>query len=284
MQCFDGGFGVCQEIPACEGLPDLNLLKLGTFLCNDYGHANCIAPSASAQTRTPIAGIFTTSVARTFAGDGFHSEGIMNNPIEQSIVDATARSADQPRILDASGHEMQGQDQGHKVSAIYPSVEEAEGVRHLLIERGFDPHAITLLESRPEHPLGEDAAEEGSDEVLKEVLVDGAIGTAVGTGVGAIGTVALVAANITLFVASPVIGPLAMLGWFAGLGGVVGAAVGAGGTPAKDGKFSDAVKDAIEAGNAVLVVRTLGRDETARAKEIVLESLHGRDPSAMESN
>ncbi|MDO9596960.1 MAG: hypothetical protein Q7J47_04495 [Azoarcus sp.] len=205
----------------------------------------------------------------------------MNNPIEQTAAGNTVWAADQPLVLDASGQEIQSRSWDHKVSAIYPSLEEAAGVRHQLIERGFAAEAITLLQNQSERPLGEDAAEDGSDEVLKEVLVDSAIGTAVGTGVGAIGTVALVATNITLFVASPVIGPLAMLGWFAGLGGVIGAAVGAGG---KVGKFSDAVKDAIEAGNTVLVVRTHGRDETDLATEIVRESLHGRDPSAMESS
>lgn len=237
--------------------------------------------SASAQTRKLIARIVTVSVARTLAGDETHSEVIMNNPTEQNTASSTTGAADQPLILNASGQEMQGRGWSHKVSAIYPSLEEATGVRQQLIERGFAAEAITLLQNQAERPLGEDAAEDGSDEVLKEVLVDSAIGTAVGTGVGAIGTAALVATNITLFVASPVIGPLAMLGWFAGLGGVIGAAVGAGG---KVGKFSDAVKDAIEAGNAVLVVRTRSQDETELAKEIVRESLRGRDTSAMESS
>lgn len=81
------------------------------------------------------------------------------------------------------------------------------------------------------------------------------------------------------------IGPLAMLGWFAGLGGVIGATVGAAdGVSGKSGKFSDLVKDAVEAGNTVLVVRTRDPAETNRAKELVSESLRGRDQAAMESN
>ena len=51
------------------------------------------------------------------------------------------------------------------------------------------------------------------DDVLKEMLREGAIGTAVGTLAGTAGTIALAAANISLFVANPVLGVLAMLGW-----------------------------------------------------------------------
>lgn len=60
-----------------------------------------------------------------------------------------------------------------------------------------------------------------SKSVLKDVLVDGAIGTAVGTGGGALAQLALVAANVSLFVASPLLAPLSMPGCAASLGGTV---------------------------------------------------------------
>lgn len=209
----------------------------------------------------------------------------MNNPVEQYSTDATARAVDPAHASTPADHDLQLRAWSHKVSAIYPSREEAVGVRLQLIEQGFAADAITLLQPRAEDLAAYLADEEGSDEVLKEVLVDSAIGTAVGTGIGAIGTVALVAANVTLFVAAPVIGPLAMLGWFAGLGGVIGAAVGtADSASGKSGRFSDLVKDAIEAGNTVLVVRTRDPAETDRAKALISESLRGRDQAAMESN
>lgn len=168
----------------------------------------------------------------------------------------------------------------HRVSAVYPSVAEAEGLRRELIELGFADSAIEVRHAPAEPPT----ADTDSDEVLKAVLVDGAVGTAVGTGVGAIGTVALVAANVTLFVASPVLAPLAMLGWFAGLGGVVGAAVGAtAGAGHKEGRFSDLVTDAIKAGHAVLVVHTHNEAERDLARKVITESLKGRDESPVES-
>lgn len=164
----------------------------------------------------------------------------------------------------------------HTVSAVYPSREEAAGVRQILMERGIAAGEIRIFQEAPSQP-----AEEVSDDVLKDVLVDGSIGTVVGTGVGALGTLAIVASGITLFVASPVVAPLAMLGWFAGIGGIVGAAVGAG---RKEGRFSELVKDAVKAGNTVLLVRTHNLADQTLARNIVEASFCGRDEVSTESN
>jgi hypothetical protein len=51
-------------------------------------------------------------------------------------------------------------------------------------------------------------------------------GAGVGTGLGALIEVALMATNVTLFVASPlIVPPLVLLGWEAIIGGVVGASI-----------------------------------------------------------
>lgn len=170
----------------------------------------------------------------------------------------------------------------HKVSAIYPTLEEAERVRQHLIEAGIAASDVALLQNLPLPP-----DEGGNDEVLKDMLVDGAIGTAVGTGVGAIGTAMLWAGGVTLFVASPVVAPLAMLGWFAGLGGLAGAVAGAAGQnnkKGKEGKFSELVMDAITSGNVVLLVRTHGETDRALAKDIITQSLTGHPTVATESS
>ncbi len=200
-------------------------------------------------------------------------------PSEQNAFSGAATDAGYPQ----QSYTQRG---GHKVSAIYPSREEAEAVRQRLIDGGFAGSAVDILHDHPATVV-----EEGSDEVLKDMLVDGAIGTAVGTGVGALGTAVLWASGITLFVASPVVAPLAMLGWFAGIGGLVGAATGAaatgapeGGTPRKEGKFSELVMDAIKSGNAVLVARTHDEAERELAKKIISDSLKGRDEVASESD
>jgi len=173
----------------------------------------------------------------------------------------------------------------HTVSAIYPSREEAEGVRQRLLDGGVPADTVHVLRDGSSNTLGRP-----NDEVLKDMVVDGAIGTAVGTGVGVLGTAILWASGFTLFVASPVVAPLAMLGWFAGIGGLVGAASGAGSNGAvdsggarKEGKFSELVMDAIKSGNAVLVVHTADDAETEWVKEIVGDSLKGREMAASEA-
>lgn len=161
----------------------------------------------------------------------------------------------------------------HRVSALYTTREEAMRVQARLVGLGFSADRIEILQDMPTP-----SATEGSDEILKHMVVDGAIGTAVGTGVGAVGTALLWAANITLFVASPLIAPLAMLGWFASVGGIVGAVAG---TASKEGRFSELVMDAIKSGSVVLVVHTQGETERTKASTEISQSLLGQGQAAL---
>lgn len=161
----------------------------------------------------------------------------------------------------------------HRVSALYTTPEEAMRVQARLIALGFSADRIEILQDVPTA-----STTEGSDETLKHMVVDGAIGTAVGTGVGAVGTAMLWAANITLFVASPLVAPLAMLGWFASVGGIVGAVAGA---ASKEGRFSELVMDAIKSGSVVLVVHTQGEAERTKATMEISQSLLGQEQVAL---
>ena len=65
---------------------------------------------------------------------------------------------------------------------------------------------------------------------------------------------ALAATSVTLFIASPLVAPLMLLGWGASIGGLIGAAAGATeGDGDKEGWLSDLVRDAIANGHVVLV-------------------------------
>lgn len=189
----------------------------------------------------------------------------MNSSINKNDASVTL-SPDLVAQLPESGR-------SHKVAALYASVEEAVRVRRHLIRSGIAAKEVALLKDLPLPP---DAG--GNDEVLKDIVVDGAIGTAVGAGVGTIGTMMLWAANVTLFVSSPVVASLAMLGWFAGVGGIAGAIAGVvseENNKGKEGKFSELVMDAIQSGNVVLVVRTHGKADKELAKDIIGKSLTG---------
>lgn len=164
----------------------------------------------------------------------------------------------------------------HHVSGFFAVCDEARAARAELVVRGLPPAQLRIYETDevPSAPMPKG----DSNAVLKDVLVDGAIGTAVGTGLGALAEVALVAANVTLFIASPLIAPLAMLRWGAAIGGVVGAtagatadprAAGASGDDMKDSWLSDMVRDAVSQGQIVLVAETRTAQETAIAREVI---------------
>jgi hypothetical protein len=164
----------------------------------------------------------------------------------------------------------------HIVTGIYASRAEAETVRSRLIEQGVLRKHIKVVERVRAEDGNPQLADD--DEVLKEVLIDGTVGTLVGTGLGALGQVALVAANVTLFVASPLVAPLAMLGWGAAVGGLVGAAAGANkGAKKREGKFADLVHYAIRSGHVTLIVETPTPAEKKLATRIIGDSLSGHE-------
>ncbi|MGK2950855.1 MAG: hypothetical protein ACSLEZ_00550 [Thiobacillus sp.] len=168
----------------------------------------------------------------------------------------------------------------HHVSGFFAHREDAEIALSRLVEQGMPRERLRLFAN---DPAASDAApQEGSNAVLQDVLVDATIGTAVGTGVGALGAVALAATSVSLFIASPLVAPLMMLGWGASIGGLIGAAAGA--TPGagdKDGWLSDLIGDAIASGQVVLVAETRTEQETAIAREVIQASVGDSKDASM---
>lgn len=160
----------------------------------------------------------------------------------------------------------------HHVTGFFVHRNEAESTLATLVERGLPRERLHIYTT--DSTSSSPAQEAKSDGVLKDVLVDGAIGTAVGTGLGALGSVALAATSVTLFVASPLIAPLMLLGWGASVGALIGAAAGATeGSGHKEGWLADLIGDAIANGHVVLVAETLTEQETAIAREVVQASV-----------
>jgi hypothetical protein len=163
----------------------------------------------------------------------------------------------------------------HHVSGFFANLDEAESARSRLVERGLPRTRLQLFDTSSAAPARKSHA--GSAEVLQDIVTDGAVGVAVGTALGGLAELALVAANVSLFIASPLIAPLAMLGWGAGLGGFLGAAAGAG---SKEGGFSALVVDAISNGQVVLVAETITAQETDITREVMQVSVNNyRDVS-----
>lgn len=159
----------------------------------------------------------------------------------------------------------------HHVSGFFVNRDEADIAMGKLLADGLAPENVFIY-SNSNAAISPDPNAD-SPTALKGLFVDGAIGAAVGTGIGALGELALIAANVTLFVASPLLAPLVMLGWGASLGAVVGAVAGAVNNPKKDGKFADLVQDAIAQGQVVLVATTQSPAQTQVATDVLQEAV-----------
>ncbi|MBK1646177.1 hypothetical protein CKO25_16295 [Thiocapsa imhoffii] len=156
----------------------------------------------------------------------------------------------------------------HYVAGFFAHRDDAERVFSRLAEQGLPRERMQIFASDALPPPS--AVQERSDAVLKDVVVDGAIGTAVGTGLGALAGMALVATNVTLFIASPLLAPLMLLGWGASVGGVVGAVAGASGDAGnEERRFADLIRDAIASDQIVLVAQTESEQETAIAQTVI---------------
>jgi len=152
----------------------------------------------------------------------------------------------------------------HRVVGLYPSLAEANQARGLMVARGMAPTQVRVLTAGSTNAGV--AATSDSDDVLKDLLRDGAIGTAVGTAAGAGVSIALAAANFTLFIASPVLGALYLVGWGASLGGLMGAMVG---SERSKGDVATLIKDAFASGQVVLVAHARTEAETSMAQQAV---------------
>lgn len=153
------------------------------------------------------------------------------------------------------------------VTGIYPSIDDAHQVAQQLIDRGVSQDHIQVVSTQAGNHVSQ---VENNGEVLKNVILDSAVGTTIGAGVGALGEIALVAANVSLFVASPLIAPLVMIGWGAVVGGFIGAANG---ISNHDRDFSDLLADAIAQGHVVLLVDAGTEDEVEVARAVIAASM-----------
>jgi phage tail tape-measure protein len=164
----------------------------------------------------------------------------------------------------------------HRVLGFYATRSVAESVSKQLIRRGVPTEKLIILEPERDGASAETKAD--SDDVVKKLLRGGAIGTLVGALAGAAGTVALAIANITLFIASPVLGALYLIGWGGSLGAFIGAVAG---SQSSKGDTADLVRDALASGQVVLVAHTATEQQTTHAQQIIAASMRERGMTPM---
>lgn len=130
----------------------------------------------------------------------------------------------------------------HHASGFFAHREEAEGALSRLLEQGLPHERLQIFDASQAPPAPTPLAE-----------------------------LALVATSVSLFVASPLVAPLVMLGWGGSVGGLVGASPG--NDERKDGRLSDLVSDAIASGQVVLVAETRTEAETLLARNLIRDSV-----------
>jgi hypothetical protein len=157
----------------------------------------------------------------------------------------------------------------HHVSGFFPHRDKAESTLATLLEHGIPSAQLEIFVDAGQVPPAP-TPQKQSNAALQELLVDGAIGTAVGSGLGGLATLGMAAANVSLFIASPLLAPLILLCGGASLGAFVGALLGASSTTDEHpGRFADLIQAAIKAGDVVLVVETYSAKQTAIARDLM---------------
>lgn len=156
------------------------------------------------------------------------------------------------------------------VSGIYASRLEAETVRSHLLQHGLPDDQVDVVERVRADDNNRELA--SADGVLKDVLINGAAGAIVGLGIGALAEVALAAADVTLFTTSPLVAPMAMLGWGVSLGAIIGGIAGVTGAR-KSGRLADIVLHAIRSGHVTLIAHTRTVEENRLASSLIGASI-----------
>lgn len=206
-------------------------------------------------------------------------------PIQLPAVSADTDKAEMnttAALVDSVDSEETLNNSGHKISALFLNMVDAEAVRATLLQNGFVAQAVAIHQKLEDANETESVSGDNSDEVIQDVLVDGAIGVAVGiavgVGLGAIGTLILITASSTLFIASPLIAPLALMANLGSVGGLFGGVIGA---ADKGMHYSAVVKEALSVGQVLLEVNTQNLRENILAKNIVSHALSVENKSEL---
>lgn len=157
----------------------------------------------------------------------------------------------------------------HRVAGVYATEQEAQSAYQGLIRQGFLPPQLSMIRQNPKRKNRWIE----SNRTLWDIFKYTAIGTVVGGAFGLLGQIIITIADIDLFIASPFVGPVFMIGW----GAMVGAFVGGGiAISSQESQFADFVNGAINDSYVVLVAYTRSEQETRKAEQLIGHSSEDR--------
>ncbi|MDD2162691.1 MULTISPECIES: hypothetical protein [Pseudomonas] len=157
----------------------------------------------------------------------------------------------------------------HHVSGFFSQRSSAEQALAQLIQRGMHSEQLQIVASNADAPPAP-APRAKSNRVLKNMLIDIAIGTGIGIGIGALIAVAMIVSEASLFYASPLLAPLALMGMSGFIGGFLGSVIGASSAAGTHhGRLVALVSKSITHGDVVLVAQTDNEQQTSMAREVI---------------
>jgi hypothetical protein len=151
----------------------------------------------------------------------------------------------------------------HQVSGFFPNRDQAEAICSTLINSGIAKDQLTLRRTDLVSSLN------GDEDGLTNAMLISIMGTIVsGTAVGAvIGVTAGLALNpIDIYLATPLITPMILIGWGASMGAFIGAVIGA---KKKNQQLTQMGEEAILYRQFAVVVETHDRQQTCAVKSIM---------------
>ncbi|MFZ3183820.1 MAG: hypothetical protein WA173_06730 [Pseudomonas sp.] len=131
----------------------------------------------------------------------------------------------------------------HHVAGFFPHRDNAESTLATLLEHGIPAAQLLIFVDTGQVPFG-------------------AMGTAADNALGDLATVGLATAEVSVFIARPLLAPLMLLGGGASLG-FMGAAAD------HQGRFAELIRTAIKAGDVVLVAETFSAKQTTITRELM---------------
>lgn len=160
----------------------------------------------------------------------------------------------------------------HKVCGIYPDQAAAHQAQEKLRSSGYPEQQIRLI--NPHDPDPGIKLEPEGRETVKEVAKDAGIGAAAGGGLGVVGSAAMGAAEVALFITHPVLATLMIAGYGATIAGLVGAATG---IRIKETDFVGIAEDALKKGHWVLIALAKDTEEEKTAHDLIAETAAERE-------
>ncbi len=168
----------------------------------------------------------------------------------------------------------------HQISGFFPFKNQAEIAYASLIAQGINKNQLSL--HRADFALDHNSASnESSNNAFASILLSVAFGVTIGSIAGMLADLIFLASNNNVFALNALITPTVLLGWCAGLGGLIGLIAG---SIQKRQLLAQMAEEATLHGQFAIVVETHDQQQTAIATSVIktaigsYKNVHNKKP------